>query len=176
MHEPMEIVMTSHFVRGKVKSATARLDRRAFLALGGGAVATALLAGGVRHARAGRVNLDGGVAIKGHDPVAYFTQGAAVRGDASIAAGHDGATYHFVSAGNRDAFLADPARFAPQYGGFCAYAVANGYTAAIDPDAFTVHGDRLYLNFSRSVRRRWARDIPGNIAKGDANWPALSAG
>ena len=168
--------MASHFVRGKVKSATARLDRRAFLALGGGAMAVAALAASARHARAGRTNLDGGVAVKGYDPVAYFTQTAAVRGDASIAADYDGATYRFASAGNRDAFLADPARFVPQYGGFCAYAVANGYTAAIDPEAFTIHDGRLYLNLSKGVRRRWERDIPGNIAKGDANWPALSAG
>lgn len=176
MLEPMEIDMASHFVRGKVKTATAHLDRRAFLALGGGAVAAALLVGSVRYARAEKINLDGGVAIRGHDPVAYFTQGAAVRGDASIAGEHGGATYHFASAENRNAFLADPERYAPQYGGFCAYAVANGYTATIDPEAFTVHGDKLYLNFSKSIRSRWERDIPGNIARGDANWPGLSEG
>ena len=167
--------MTSHFVRGKVKTAAANLDRRAFLAIGAGALATAMFAGTIRKAFAGKVNLDGGVAIKGHDPVAYFTDGAAVRGDASITADHDGATYHFASAANRDTFVADPARYAPQYGGYCAYAVANGYTAAIDPEAFTVVDDKLYLNFSKSVRRRWERDIPGNISKADANWPGLSA-
>jgi YHS domain-containing protein len=172
----MEIAMTRHIVRGKVKTATANLDRRAFLALGAGAVAAALLAGSARKAWAGKVNLDGGAAIRGHDPVAYFTQGAAVAGDPSITATHDGATYRFASAENRDAFAADPGRYAPQYGGFCAYAVANGYTAKIDPEAFTVVDDKLYLNFSKGVRSRWERDVPGNITKGDANWPALSSG
>ena len=167
--------MTSHFVRGKVKTATANLDRRAFLALGAGALSAAMLAGTIRKAFAGKVNLDGGLAIKGHDPVAYFTQGAAVRGDGAFTTDHDGATYQFASAANRDAFAADPAKYAPQYGGYCAYAVAQGYTAPIDPEAFTVVDDKLYLNFSKSVRRRWERDIPGNISKGDANWPGLSA-
>lgn len=167
--------MTSHFVRGKVKTATANFDRRAFLALGAGALGAALLAGTVRKAFAGKVNLDGGVAIKGHDPVAYFTQNAAVAGDAAFTASHDGATYRFASAANRDAFAANPGKYAPQYGGYCAYAVANGYTAPIDPEAFTIVDDKLYLNFSKGVRRRWERDIPGNISKADANWPGLSA-
>ncbi len=167
--------MANHIVRGKVKTATATMNRRTALLLGAGALGAAML-GTIARARAERMNLQNGVAIKGHDPVAYFTQGAPVRGDASLSATHNGATYHFASAANRDAFTADPARFAPAYGGFCAYAVANGYTADIDPAAFTVHNDRLYLNFSRSVRRRWERDIPGNIVKGDANWPSLSAG
>lgn len=168
--------MSGHVVRGKVKAATARLDRRAFLALGGGALAMAVLAAGMRRAGAEKRNLEAGVAIKGHDPVAYFVMGEAVMGDASIAADHDGATYHFASAANRETFLADPGRYAPQYGGFCAYAVANGYTAPIDPEAFTVHDEKLYLNFSKGVRSQWERDIPGNIVKGDANWPTLSAG
>ncbi|WP_306119585.1 MULTISPECIES: YHS domain-containing (seleno)protein [unclassified Roseitalea] len=167
--------MPSHFVRGKVKTATARLDRRSVLMIGAGALGAALI-GASGRARAGRLNLQGGVAIKGHDPVAYFTQGAPVKGDPAITASHDGAVYHFASTANRDAFVADPARYAPQYGGFCAYAVANGYTADIDPRAFTVHDDKLYLNVSRRIRSRWERDIPGNVAKGDANWPALSAG
>ncbi|QBK30008.1 YHS domain-containing (seleno)protein [Roseitalea porphyridii] len=168
--------MSGHVVRGKVKAATARLDRRAFLALGGGALATALMAAGARKARAEKLNLDGGVAIKGHDPVAYFVSGEAVPGDPAITADHDGATYRFASAENRQTFLAEPGRYAPQYGGFCAYAVANGYTAPIDPEAFTVHDGKLYLNFSKGVRSRWERDIPGNITRGDANWPSLSAG
>ena len=167
--------MASHIVRGKVKTATATMSRRTALMLGAGALGAAMM-GTIARARAKKMNLQDGVAIKGHDPVAYFTQNAPVRGDASIGATHNGATYHFASAANRDAFTADPDRFAPQYGGFCAYAVANGYTADIDPAAFTVHDDRLYLNLSRGVRRRWERDIPGNIARGDANWPALSQG
>lgn len=149
------------------------LNRRAFLsAVAIGTAAMALPMSAI----AAAINLRGdGVAIDGHDPVAYFTDNAAVKGDASITADHDGATYHFASATNRDAFVANPAKYAPAYGGYCAYAVANGYTAKIDPEAFSVVDDRLYLNFSKGVRSRWERDIPGNITKADANWPSLSA-
>ncbi len=124
---------------------------------------------------AAKLNLANGVAIQGYDPVAYVTQDAAVAGDASITADYQGATYRFVSTENRDAFVGSPERYAPQYGGFCAYAVSQGYTAPIDPQAFSVVDDKLYLNFSKGVRSRWAKDIPGNIKKGDANWPALAA-
>lgn len=124
---------------------------------------------------AAKMNLSDGVAIQGYDPVAYVTQSAAVEGDAGITAEYDGATYQFASAANRDAFVANPAKFAPQYGGFCAYAVSQGYTAPIDPQAFSVVDDKLYLNFSKGVRSRWSKDIPGNITKGDSNWPKLSA-
>lgn len=116
------------------------------------------------------------VAISGYDPVAYFTDGAAVEGSADFTATHDGKVYRFASAQHRDAFAADPERYAPQYGGYCAFAVANGALAPVDPQAFTVVDDKLYLNLSQSIRTQWSRDIPGNIARGDANWPALKGG
>ena len=84
-----------------------------------------------------------------------------------------GATWHFASDANRALFEADPLAFAPQYGGWCAWAVAEGYTASTVPDAWSIVDGRLYLNFSRSVQRRWERDIPGNIARADANWPGV---
>jgi len=115
----------------------------------------------------------GGIAINGYDPIGYFDAAAPVRGDAAQALDWNGATWHFADAANRDRFAADPAAFAPQYGGYCAYAVSRGYTASTDPDAWTVHDGRLYLNFSRVVRAIWARDIPGNIARGDENWPGV---
>ena len=124
---------------------------------------------------AAKMNVLDGVAIQGYDPVANATQSAAVAGDAGITADYDGATYQFASAANRDAFVANPVKYAPQYGGFCAYAVSKGYTAPIDPQAFTVVDDKLYLNFSPSVKRIWSKDISGNIVKGDSNWPELSA-
>ena len=165
--------MTSHYVRGKVKSQTPNLDRRAVLALGTGGLAAALLCRAAP-ARAAAINAPGGLAVQGYDVVAYFSDNAAVKGSAEFTAEHDGATWRFASAANRDAFLANPARYAPKYGGYCAYAVANGYTAKIDPQAFSVVDGALYLNFSKGVRSRWERDIPGNIARGDANWPALA--
>ena len=73
-----------------------------------------------------------------------------------------------------DAFLADPAKYVPQYGGFCAFAVSRGATAAVDPQAFTIVDGKLYLNFTKRVRSIWQTDIPGNISKADANWPGLS--
>lgn len=114
-----------------------------------------------------------GVAVGGHDPVAYFTEGKPVPGSADITLEHDGAVWRFASAANREAFQADTAKFAPQYGGYCAFAVANGYTAKGDPEAWTVANGKLYLNYNKSVQRGWAQDIPGNVRKGDANWPKV---
>ncbi len=150
-------------------------SRRAFLGLMATVPAAAMLA---RPAFAAEPNVyqTGGVAINGFDPVAYFTEEKPVEGSASFTSDHDGATFQFASAENKAMFDADPAKYAPQYGGYCAFAVANGYTAKTDPDAWSVYEDKLYLNFSKGVRRRWSRDIPGNIAKGDANWPEVLNG
>jgi YHS domain-containing protein len=116
----------------------------------------------------------GGAAIEGYDPVAYFTQNKPVKGSTTYSATHQGSTFHFASAANRDAFAAAPEKYAPQYGGFCAYAVASGYKAKIEPDAFTIVDGKLYLNYDQSIQRRWRRDIPGYIRKGDRNWPEVS--
>jgi YHS domain-containing protein len=112
-------------------------------------------------------------AIRGHDPVAYFDRKGPVKGSKQFSHPWGGATWHFASAENRDKFAADPERYAPRYGGYCAYAVANGYTADIDPRAWSVVDGRLYLNYSLGVRERWNKDIPGYIRRGDANWPAV---
>jgi YHS domain-containing protein len=119
------------------------------------------------------VFVDGGHAIRGTDPVAYFTEGRPVPGDPAFAHDWMGATWIFASAANRDAFAADPEAYAPQYGGYCAWAVAEGYKAPIDPSAWSIVDDRLYLNYDRRIQSRWERDIPGFIARADANWPGL---
>ena len=116
---------------------------------------------------------DAGLAIRGTDPVAYFTQGAPVAGSAEFTHTWNNATWRFASAENRDLFAANPEQYAPQYGGYCAWAVSQGYTAAIDPNAWKIVDGRLYLNFNRSVQRRWERDIPGNITRANANWPGV---
>ena len=116
---------------------------------------------------------DGGLAIHGIDPVAYFRQSAPVRGTADHTLMWRGAVWHFANAENMAAFEADPQGFAPQYGGYCAFAVSRGYTASTDPEAWTIHDGKLYLNYSLSVRSRWAQDIPGNVAAADANWPGV---
>ncbi|WP_420860364.1 YHS domain-containing (seleno)protein [Algirhabdus cladophorae] len=112
-----------------------------------------------------------GVAINGYDPVAYFTQSAPVEGVAEHTSMLDGATFRFANADNKALFDSDPAKYAPQYGGYCAYAVSKGGTASTSPNAWTVHEGKLYLNYNRTVRGIWSRDIPGNITKADANWP-----
>ncbi len=151
------------------------IPRRAFLAIAAVSASAGLLAVAVR-AEEPQVYATDGVAINGYDPVAYFTEGAPVKGSEQITHEWNGATWQFASAENRDAFAADPDAHAPQYGGYCAYAVSRGYIATTDPDAWTVHDGRLYLNYSLRVRRQWERDIPGNIEKGDANWPGVLDG
>ncbi|MEM9811217.1 MAG: YHS domain-containing (seleno)protein [Pseudomonadota bacterium] len=116
---------------------------------------------------------EGGVAIDGTDAVAYFTEGKPVAGSSDHTFDWNGATWRFSSAANRDTFAADPEAYAPQYGGYCAWAVSEGYTASTVPDAWRIEEGKLYLNFSRRVQRRWERDIPGNIARADANWPGV---
>lgn len=123
--------------------------------------------------RAEPVFAESGLAIRGTDPVAYFTEGRPVAGDPAITHDWMGATWAFATEENRAAFAADPEAHAPQYGGFCAWAVAEGYTAPIDPEAWRIVDGKLYLNYSRRIQRRWEGDIPGNIARADANWPSL---
>ena len=112
-----------------------------------------------------------GIAIRGADPVAFFTEGAPVLGSADNALMWNGTTWHFASAENMETFMGDPEAYAPQYGGYCAFAMASGYIASTVPEAWTVHEGKLYLNYSTGVRSRWERDIPGNVMKADENWP-----
>ena len=148
------------------------LSRRHILTLALAAPAVAAFAPNAM-AASPEVYAEGGIAIDGTDAVAYFTDGAPVAGDAAITFDYMGATWRFSSEANRDLFAADPAAYAPQYGGYCAYAVSQGYTASTVPEAWSIVDDKLYLNYSTGVRRRWSQDIPGNIAAGDANWPSV---
>jgi YHS domain-containing protein len=137
------------------------------------ALIAAILLSPVAFAQKPTVFSDRNGAIRGHDPVAYFDQKGPVRGSKQFSHAWRGATWYFASAENRDKFAAEPERYAPRYGGYCAYAVAQGYTADIDPSAWSIVDGRLYLNYSLSFRERWKKDIPGYIRKGDANWPAV---
>lgn len=118
----------------------------------------------------------GGVAIEGYDPVAYFTDGKPVEGSKEHTFEWRGATWRFATAEHRDLFAAAPEKYAPQYGGYCAWAVSQGYTASIDPAAWKIYEEKLYLNYDLDVQKKWQTDIPGNVAKGDMNWPALRDG
>ena len=116
---------------------------------------------------------NGDGAIRGYDPVAYFTLGQPTRGLDQFSTRWQGAVYKFASADNLAQFEADPAKYAPQYGGYCAYAVSQGYTASTDPDAWSIVDGKLYLNYSLGVRQRWERDIPGHISAANNNWPEV---
>ena len=113
------------------------------------------------------------LAVSGYDPVAYFSEGKPVAGTSALEYDWNGATWRFSSAQNLAAFKARPEAYAPQYGGYCAWAVSQGYTAKSDPEAWRIVDGKLYLNYSKEIQERWARDIPGNITKADANWPKV---
>jgi YHS domain-containing protein len=118
----------------------------------------------------------GGKAIEGYDPVAYFEQGEPVKGSKQWSAEWNGATWLFASAAHRDLFAADPEAYAPRYGGYCAWAVSQGYTAGIDPEAWTIRDGRLYLNYSPEIQERWLAEVEEAIDRADANWPTLLGG
>ena len=115
----------------------------------------------------------GGTAINGYDPVAYFVAATPTMGEMESSSSWNGATWQFSSEENKALFDANPEKYAPQYGGYCAYAVSKGATAPTDPDAWSVVDEKLYLNFSLEVRGIWRQDIAGNISRANANWPAV---
>ena len=131
-------------------------------------VAIILLTGLILNAMA-----DTPTAIKGYDPVAYFTIAKAVKGDSSFRFQWRGKTWHFSSRENRDRFAAAPEQYAPQYDGYCAWAMAEARKAETDPDIWKIVNGKLYLNCSQSAYEKWSRDISGNIEKADSHWMTL---
>jgi YHS domain-containing protein len=116
-----------------------------------------------------------GVAIKGTDPVAYFIEEQAVKGNPQFSYEWAGTTWWFKSVKNRDLFIEEPDKYAPQYGGFCAWAVSNNYTASIDPEAWTIVEGKLYLNYNKNIQNKWTKKMTENILKADSNWPNIAA-
>jgi len=114
-----------------------------------------------------------GLAMQGYDPVAYFTSGGPQKGKKKYAVRHTGGTYYFANASNKEAFMADPDRYLPQYGGFCAMGIALGKKLDGDPTVWKVVNDKLYLNVNKDVAVAWNRDIPGNLYKASENWPEI---
>lgn len=131
------------------------------------------LALGAAAAETHPVNTSSGLAVHGYDTVAYFTEGRAVPGKEEISTVHDGVTYLFSSAANKEKFEEDPGRFVPQFGGFCAYGVSAGKKVDIDPEAFAVVDGKLYLNYSLGVQKKWNKDVSGYIKKAEENWPKI---
>ena len=115
-----------------------------------------------------------GVAIGGYDPVIYHRMQKAGKGDSRYAYRWNNSSWHFTSVSNRELFAADPEKYAPRYGGFCAYAASKGALAPTDPQAWTIKDNRLYLNYSTAIRSKWREDIDDNIALANKNWSGLS--
>lgn len=123
---------------------------------------------------ADEMNVDGkGIMVKGYDVVAYFSEGVPVRGMPDYTADHDGGTYLFSSAENQKLFVADPSRYAPAYGGFCSYGVRVGKKFEIDPHAWKIVGDRLFLQLDRGTHKLWLEDMEKNISISDRIWPSI---
>ena len=116
------------------------------------------------------------LAVKGYDVVAYFVQSNAVKGVKDIVHEWKDANWRFTSQENLKLFRDSPEKYAPQFGGYCAWAVSQGYTAGIDPDAWTINEGKLYLNYSRRIQKKWMKEMKSNIDKGHENWPKVLAG
>lgn len=114
-----------------------------------------------------------GIAIEGYDPVAYFTEGRPVEGSAEFSYEWRGAEWRFASREHLDLFMSDPERYAPEYGGYCAWAVGRGDIAPIDPRQWVIQDGRLFLNFSAFVNLRFNFNRDRNIELADENWPEV---
>ncbi|CAA0125674.1 Uncharacterised protein [BD1-7 clade bacterium] len=113
---------------------------------------------------------DNGLAIKGYDPVAYFSQQKAVEGSPRYTTTYGGVIWRFSSATNQMTFMKNPQAYIPQYGGYCAYAMANGYVVSSDPQAWHIRDGKLYLNYSKGVRKTWLEDADAYIRRADKSW------
>ena len=116
---------------------------------------------------------DNDVALKGYDPVAYFKESAPTKGSSEFTAVYNEAVYQFSSASNRDLFKSNPSKYAPAYGGYCAFGVTLDKKFDGDPNAWKIVDGTLYLNLNKDVQKKWAKKIPKNIAKADGNWPEI---
>lgn len=132
-----------------------------------------LILGGTALWSQGGMNDSNGPALEGYDPVAYFTLGAAREGEPQISYSHNGRTYLFISQEHKQMFTADPKAYLPQYDSYCAYAVAGGSLAPVDPEQWTIHEGRLFLNFNGRTQRRFVNNLESMINSADQNWPEL---
>ncbi len=117
--------------------------------------------------------IDSGKAIRGYDPVAYFTESKPVQGYDSLTLDWNNANWYFSSSKNLALFKSNPEKYAPQYGGYCAYGLSNGYKANTQPDAWTIENGKLYLNYNVKVREEWNKNRKERIEKADKNWPSI---
>jgi len=113
------------------------------------------------------------LAVSGYDTVAYFTENKPVKGDSDYSFEYKEATWQFSSKANLALFKANPEKYAPQYGGYCAWAAADGRTASGDPLQWTIIDEKLYLNYNAAVQEEWLKDTATFIKEADSKWPAL---
>jgi YHS domain-containing protein len=114
-----------------------------------------------------------GVALHGYDPVAYFVAAEPQKGQAQYNYEYQGSKFYFASEANRRAFMETPEKYAPQFGGYCAYGTSQGYKVSTQPDAFAIIKDKLYLNYNKKVQGIWRQDVSGNIERAEKNWPEV---
>ena len=120
------------------------------------------------------VNVDkNGISIQGYDPVAFFTQNKPLKGKAEFSSNYNGAKYLFASAEDKATFDANPSKYEPQFGGFCAYGVSRGHTAPIKIETFQIVDGRLLFNYDLDVKRDFQKDTQGNLKKADQNWAGI---
>ncbi len=139
--------------------------------------ATSITAFSQQHNTA-HLNLEDGIAIKGYDPVSYFTSDEPLEGKENLTFEYEGATYQFATQQNLDTFKADPAKYAPAYGGWCAYAVGNGYTADVDPETYKILNGKLLLFYNKflvNTLNRWNKDEANLSKSAEQNWPTVKA-
>nr|MBI1228926.1 YHS domain-containing protein [Cytophagales bacterium] len=125
------------------------------------------------HAQKSTIYAPANKAIRGYDPVAYFTKGVPTKGDDQYKVFVEGANWYFSSKENLDLFTANPEKYMPQYGGYCAFGVAGGYKASTSPFAWSVVEGKLYLNYNQKVQQEWSAERSSMIKKGDKNWPTV---
>jgi YHS domain-containing protein len=130
----------------------------------------ALITVSIVNAQKAEVYSPAGRAINGYDPVAYFSEGKPVKGNEKISYRWNSATWYFSNKQNLDSFTMNPQKFAPQYGGYCAYGMSQGHKAPTEADAWTIENGKLYLNYNKNVKQMWSKDRPGYIQLADKNW------
>jgi YHS domain-containing protein len=147
--------------------------KNALIAILAGSLLTSL--GGPSQAKEAPVytSLFSKLAVGGYDAVTYFNMSQPVKGEAKYSTVYKGAEWRFINEENKTRFTASPEQYAPQFGGYCAWAVSQGYTASGDPTKWKVVDGKLYLNYDSEVQKKWEADIPGFISKANRNWPAV---
>jgi len=137
-------------------------------------VTSALLVSSLSFAANIEVNANNNdLAIKGYDSVSYFTESSPTKGSDKFTAAYNGAIYHFSNADNRDLFKATPEKYAPQYGGYCAMGVAMNQKFDVDPTAWHIADNKLYLNLNKDVQKKWLTDVPGFLETSQVNWTSI---